>query len=164
MKNLKALFVVGGLGLIGYALYRYYLKQIDFLKDITYQVIGLRVLSISANQVSMDITTRIYNASNVEATVTEMYLDFLINGIKVGSVNEVRDILILPSQSTDVTFNFKFNPRIVGKNLLDIISLSVGSKDVVFDAKGFVKVKSSFLTTTIPFEYSNNLKSILNKK
>lgn len=164
MKNLKALFVVGGLGLIGYALYRYYLKQIDFLKDITYQVIGLKLVSVSANQVSMDITTRIYNASNVEATVKEMYLDFLINGIKVGSVNEVKDILILPAQSTDVTFNFKFNPRILGKNILDIVSLSVGSKDVVFDAKGFVKVKSSFLTTTIPFEYSNNLKSILNKK
>jgi len=164
MKNLKALYIVGGLGLIGYALYRYYLKQIDFLKDITYQVIGLKVLSISANQVSMDITTRIYNASNVEATVKEMYLDFLINGIKVGSVNEVKDILILPAQSTDVTFNFKFNPRILGKNILDIVSLSVGSKDVVFDAKGFVKVKSSFIATTIPFEYSNNLKSILNKK
>ena len=164
MKNLKALYIIGGLGLIGYALYRYYLKQIDFLKDITYQVIGLKVLSISANQGSMDITTRIYNASNVEATVKEMYLDFLINGIKVGSVNEVKDILILPAQSTDVTFNFKFNPRILGQNILDIVSLSVGSKDVVFDAKGFVKVKSSFLTTTIPFEYSNNLKSILKKK
>lgn len=164
MKNLKGIFILGGLGLIGYALYRYYLKQIDFLKDITYQVIGLKVISISANQVSMDITTRIYNASNVEATVKEMYLDFLINGIKVGAVNEVKDILILPAQSTDVTFNFKFNPRIIGKNILDIVSLSVGSKDVVFDAKGFVKVQSSFITTTIPFEYSNNLKSILNKK
>lgn len=164
MKNIKALYIVGGLGLIGYALYRYYLKQIDFLKDITYQVIGLKLLSVSASQVSMDITTRIYNASNVEATVKEMYLDFFINGIKVGSVNEVKDILILPAQSTDVTFNFKFNPRILGQNILDIVSLSVGSKDVVFDAKGFVKVKSSFIATTIPFEYSNNLKSILKKK
>jgi LEA14-like dessication related protein len=164
MKNLRPILILGGLGVIGYALYRYYLKQIDFLKDITYQVVGLKVVAISANQVSMDITTRIFNASNVEATVKEMYLDFLINGIKVGSVNEVKDILILPSKSTDVTFNFKFNPRTVGQNLLDIVSLSVGAKDVVFDAKGFVKVQSSFITTTIPFEYSNNLKSLLNKK
>ncbi len=164
MKNIRAILILGGVGVIGYALYRYYLKQIDFLKDITYKVIGLKVVGVSANQISMDITTRIFNASNVEATVSEMYLDFLINGIKVGSVNEVKDILILPSQSTDITFNFKFNPRTVGQNLLDIISLSVGAKDVVFDAKGFVKVKSSFIATTIPFEYTNNLKSVLNKK
>lgn len=164
MKSIKPILVVSGIALIGYALYRYYLKQIDFLKDITYQVIGLKIVSISQNQVSMDITTRIYNASNVEATVTEMYLDFLINGIKVGSVNEVKDILILPSKTTDITFNFKFNPRIIGQNILDIISLSVGAKDVTFEAKGYVKLKSSFIATSIPFEYTNNLKSILKKK
>ena len=164
MKSIKPILVVSGIALIGYALYRYYLKQIDFLKDITYQVIGLKIVSISQNQVSMDITTRIYNASNVEATVTEMYLDFLINGIKVGSVNEVKDILILPSKTTDITFNFKFNPRVVGQNILDIISLSVGAKDVTFEAKGYVKLKSSFIATSIPFEYTNNLKSILKKK
>jgi len=164
MKSIKPILVVSGIALIGYALYRYYLKQIDFLKDITYQVIGLKIVGVSQNQVSMDITTRIYNASNVEATVTEMYLDFLINGIKVGSVNEVKDILILPSKTTDITFNFKFNPRVVGQNILDIISLSVGAKDVTFEAKGYVKLKSSFITTSIPFEYTNNLKSILKKK
>lgn len=164
MKSIKPILVVSGIALIGYALYRYYLKQIDFLKDITYQVIGLKIVGISQNQVSMDITTRIYNASNVEATVTEMYLDFLINGIKVGSVNETKDILILPSKTTDISFNFKFNPRVVGQNILDIISLSVGAKDVTFEAKGYVKLKSSFITTSIPFEYTNNLKSILKKK
>lgn len=164
MKSLRPILIFSGIAIIGYSLYRYYLKQIDFLKDITYQVIGLKLISISQNQVSMDITTRIFNASNVEATVNEMYLDFLINGVKVGSVNETKNILILPSKTTDITFNFKFNPRVLGQNFLDIISLSVGAKDVMFQAKGYVKVKSSFISTSIPFEYSNNLKSILKKK
>lgn len=164
MKNLRPVLVLGGIGVIGYALYRYYVRQISFLKDITYQVVGLRIKSVSASQVSMDITTRIYNASNVEATVTEMYLDFLINGIKVGNVNEVQDIVILPSRTTDVTFNFAFNPRLIGKNILDLVSLSVQSKDMTFDVRGYVRVKSSFLKTTIPFEYQNNLKSLLNTK
>lgn len=164
MKFIKPILIFSGIGIIGYALYRYYLKQIDFLKDITYQVIGLKILSASVNQISMDITTRIFNASNVEATVTEMYLDFLINGVKVGSVNETKNILILPTKTTDITFNFKFNPRILGQNALNLVSLSLGAKDVLFEAKGFVKVRSSFISTTIPFEYSNNLKSILNKK
>lgn len=164
MKNYRPLLFLAGAGVIGYSLYRYYMKQITFLKDITYQVVGLRIKSITASSVSMDLTTRIYNASNVEATVKEMYLDFFINGIKVGNVNEVKDILILPSRTTDVTFNFSFNPRLIGKNIKDLISLTIQAKDLNFDIKGYIKVKSSFLTPTIPFEYQNNLKNILNTK
>ena len=164
MNRFKPLLIFAGVGVIGYALYRYYMKQIQFLKDITYQIVGLKVKSITVNQVSLDITTRIYNASNVEATVTEMYLDVFINGVAVGNINEVKDIVVLPQKTTDVTFNFAFNPRIIGKNILDILSLTVASKDMNFDVKGYVRVKSGFLSTTIPFEYTNNLKAILNAK
>lgn len=164
MKKYRPLLFLAGAGVIGYSLYRYYMKQITFLKDITYQVTGVRIKSITASNVSMDLTTRIYNASNVEATVKEMYLDVFINGIKVGNVNEVKDILILPSRTTDVSFNFAFNPRLIGKNIMDLISLTLQAKDLIFDVKGYIKVRSSFLTPTIPFEYQNNLKNILNTK
>lgn len=164
MKNLRPILIFSGIAVIGYSLYRYYQRQVTFLKDITYQVVGLRIRSVTASKVSMDITTRIYNASNVEATVKEMYLDFFINGVKVGNVNEVKDIFILPSQTSDISFNFSFNPRVIGQNILDLVSLTLAAKDLVFDVKGYLKVKSAFLTSTIPFEYQNNLKSILNKK
>lgn len=163
MNKLRPFLILGGVGVIGYALYRYYLKQIDFLKNITYQVTGVKIKSVTSNQVSMDITTRIYNASNVEAVVKEMYLDVLLNGIRVGNVNEVKDILVLPQKTTDVTFNFTFSPRVIGKNALDLISLSVAAKDITIELKGYTRVKSSFITSTIPFEYSNNLKAFLNK-
>jgi LEA14-like dessication related protein len=164
MKNYKPILILAGVSIIGYSLYRYYMKQLTFLQDITYQVIGVRIRSITTSSVSMDITTRIYNASNVEATVKEMYLDVFMNDIKVGNVNEVKDILILPSKTTDISFNFSFNPRLIGKNLLDIISSTVQTKDINFELKGYIKVKSSFLTPTIPFEYQNNLKNLINKK
>lgn len=163
MNQFRPLFVLGGLGIIGFALYRYYTKQIAFLKDITYQVIGLKVRSITVNQVSLDITTRIFNASNVDATIKEMFLDVFVNGVKVGNVTEVKDIVVLPSRTTDISFNFAFNPRIIGQNLLDIISLSVAAKDMLFELRGYIRVQSSFLTTSLPFEYQNNFKSLIKK-
>jgi len=163
MNQFRPLFVLGGLGIIGFALYRYYTKQIGFLKDITYQVIGLKVRSITVNQVSLDITTRIFNASNVDATIKEMFLDVFVNGVKVGNVTEVKDIVVLPSRTTDISFNFAFNPRIIGQNLLDIISLSVAAKDMLFELRGYIRVQSSFLTTSLPFEYQNNFKSLIKK-
>lgn len=164
MKNYKPLLILAGVGVIGYSLYRYYMKQLTFLQDITYQVIGFKIKSISTSNLSFDITTRIYNASNVEATIKEMFLDVFINGIKVGNVNEVKDLLILPSKTTDVSFNISFNPRLIGKNIKDLITLTFEAKDLNIELKGYIKVKSSFLTPTIPFEYQNNLKSILNIK
>jgi LEA14-like dessication related protein len=163
MNKLKPIALVAGLGLIGFAIYRYYQRQLKFLEDITYKVIGLQIKKFTFQSVSLDITTQIFNASNIEATVKEMYLDAYINGVKVGNVNEVKDILILPQKSSIVTFNFTFDPRIIGKNIVDIITGSLASKDLVFDVKGYMKVKSGFLTLPLPFEYRNNLKSVLKK-
>jgi len=162
-NKLRPFLIVGGLGIIGYALYRYYMRQLNFLKDITYQVTGLNIKSITASLVSLDISAKIYNASNVEATVTQMYLDVFINDIRVGNVNEVKDILILPQKSTDITFNFQFNPRLIGKNLTDVIFSTISAKDVTIKFNGYVKVRSAFISATIPFEYENNLKSYLKK-
>lgn len=164
MNKLRPVLIFSGVAIIGYALYKYYQKQIGFLKDVTYDIIGLRVKKVSLTEVSLDITTRVYNASNVEATVKEMYLDVFVNGIRVGNINEIKDILVLPQRSTDVSFNFAFNPTIIGKNIVDLATFTIGAKDVVIDVKGYIKVKSSFIQTVIPFEYNNNLKSLLNKK
>lgn len=163
MKGLKTISILAGLGLIGYAVYRYYLKQIDFIKDITYQVTGLRIKEFKKNNVSLDISASIFNASNVEATVTQMYLDVFINGVKVGNVNEIKDIPIRPKQSTTIQFNFSFDPQLIAKNIVDLVTLSVAAKDIVIDIKGYIRVKSGFLSTPLPFEYRNNLKSYLKK-
>ena len=161
MKNLKPVLVIAGMGLIGYSLYRYYRKQLDFLKDITYKVTGVKIVSVSKNLISLDITAQIYNASNVEATVKQMYLDFFINGVRVGNINEVKDIKILPLKSSLVSFNFSFSPSLIGKNVAEIVTATLGVKDLIFDIKGFVKVRSAFVGATIPFEYQNNLKTLL---
>lgn len=164
MKKLTPIFVFSGLAVIGYALYRYYLKQIDFIKDITYQVSGLNILSADANRVSLEILTRIYNASNVDATLEQMFLEVYFNGVKVGEVNEIKDIPIEPLKSSNISFVFNFNPTLLGRNILNLITLTVAAKDIILDIRGYVKVRSGFVKSTIPFEYKNNLYSLIKKK
>jgi LEA14-like dessication related protein len=163
MKSIRALLVLSGVGIIGYAIYRYYKKQVDFLQDFQYKVIGLKVLSVKADNVTLDITTRITNNSNVEAKVTQIYLDAFLNRVAVGSINEVKDIYVKANGSSDFSFRFSFNPKIVLGNLVNIVTLSVGTKDVMFAIDGYVKLESGFIKTTIPFAYDNNLKSLINK-
>lgn len=164
MKKYAPLFITGGIGIIGYALYRYYMKQIDFVKDIQYQITGVNILSIDASRVSLEILSKIYNASNVDASVEQMFLEVKMNGIKVGEVNEMKGIHIQPSQFTDISFLFNFNPRLIGQNLLNLITLTIGAKDIILDITGFVKVKSGFVKASVPFKYTNNLFSLIKKK
>lgn len=163
MKNYKPLLIVGGLGVIGYALWRYYKKQVDFLKDITYQVYNVRVVSITKNKVTLTIWAKIYNASNIDAIVKEMFLDFFVNGVKVGNITEEKDIRVAPMQTSLINFNFSFDPSVIGKNIVDLVSLTVKAKDVNFDLNGYVGVESGGLKATLPFEYKNNLKNLLKK-
>jgi LEA14-like dessication related protein len=161
MKGLKSLLIASGVGIIGYALYRYYKKQIDFLKDYEYKVTGLRVVSLTSDNASFDVDTRITNISNVEAKVTEIYLDLYVNNALVGNINEVKDILVKANGFSDFSFRISFNPKIVLKNIINIVTLSVALKDVVVNLKGYIKVKSGIISTSIPFEYSTTLKEHL---
>jgi LEA14-like dessication related protein len=163
MKYLKPALIISGLGVIGYALFRYYKKQIDFVKDIQYTISGLKIVNISKEDVTFEIFLKVYNASNVEAKVTEIYLDVMMNGTKVGSINESNEFTIMPTQTTDVSYKFSFNPSLIIKNIVNILTLTVQLKDVVIVGDGYMKVKSGFLSTTIPFAYQNTLKNLLKK-
>jgi LEA14-like dessication related protein len=161
MKYLKPTLIVTGLGVIGYSLYRYYQKQLNFLSNIQYSLVGLKILNVTKEQVTLEITQRVFNASNVEAKVSEMYLDLFLNNIKVGNIDESTNILILPGKSTDVSYKLTFDPQLILKNIVNLVSLTISLKDMVIRAEGYVKVHSGFIYTTLPFTYSNNLKSIL---
>jgi hypothetical protein len=70
----------------------------------------------------------------------------------------------LAGKSSDIPFRFTFNPSLILGNVVNILTLAVQLRDMKFEAKGFVKVKINFLTTTVPFEYQSDLKSLINKK
>jgi len=161
IKRLRALLVASGLGLIGYALYRYYKKQVEFIQNYQYKVTALRIVSLKPDNLVLDIDTKIINDSNVEATIKEMYLDLYVNKVKVGNVNEVKDILVRPNGTSKFSFRLSFNPKIVLGNLINIVTLTVGAKDLIFDIEGYVKIESGFIKTTVPFTYTNNLKSLI---
>jgi LEA14-like dessication related protein len=163
MKALKNFLIFSGIGVIGYAIYRYYKTQLDILQNFQYKVIGLKVVSIKKDNISLDITTRIINNSNVEAYVKEIFLDAYINDVKAGNINEVKDILVRANGFSNFSFRFSFNPQIILGNIINIVTLSVGTKDVMFKLDGYVKVEGKLIKATIPFSYTNNLKSLIKK-
>ena len=84
-----------------------------------------------------------------------------MNGVKVGNVTESTPFDIKATSSSTVRYNITFNPSLILKNIVNILSISLSLKDINFVADGYIKVKSGAIKTTLPFTYQNTLKNIL---
>jgi len=164
MKLLKPLLFVGGCSLLAYAFYKYYLSQKKFIDSIKLKFVGLKIITISKENITLDITVNIYNGSDVQATAKEMYLDVMINDVVVGNINEVKDVFIMSRKSTNFTYRFFFNPQIILKNIVDLISFSIQAKNLNFEVKGYVNMDFGIYKITLPITFQDNLKKILKLK
>ena len=158
MKAAKTIALLGGIGVIAYALSRYYKKQLSILEELQYQIVTLKPVEIKPSRVSFDITVKAFNPSNIQVTITEMLLDVFLNGIPMGKVNETKRIELNPGQTTIVTFNFAIDSSSVGKNLVDLITKTIATRKLMVDLKGFIRAKSAFVSTTMPFSYQTTVK------
>ena len=150
MKATNTIALVGGLGVIGFALYRYYKKQVSILEELQYQVVTFKPVELKPNRLSFDITVKVFNPSNIQVRITEMLLDVYLNGTPMGKVNENKDIDLNPGQTTLVTFNFTIDASSVGK--------TIATRKLVVDLRGFIRARSAFISTSMPFEYQTTVK------
>jgi LEA14-like dessication related protein len=164
MSLIKPILVISGLGVIAYAIYTYYQKQVNIVKDIQYDIKSVQIADYSFQKVSLDITSRIYNASNVSATITAIYLDVFLDGVNVGNINEVKNIVILPANSSDVVVRFAFNPQTVLGNIIKFITEGAAAQDVKINLQGYVSAQMNFIQTTVPFTYDTSFKTIMNNR
>ena len=100
MKGLKTVAILSGVALIGFGLYRFYKMQVDFLKNIEYKITSIKIKTMTKQLLSIDVSMRLFNYSNIDATVKEIFLDFYINGNKVGNIQESKDLIIKASGQT----------------------------------------------------------------
>jgi LEA14-like dessication related protein len=164
MSVIKPILILSGIGIIAYAIYNYYQKQVSIVKDIQYDITNVQIADYSLEKVSLDITSKIYNASNVSATIKLIYLDVFIDNVRVGNINEVKDIVILPTNGSEVTVRFSFNPQIVLGNIFTFITQGANAKDIKISLQGYVAAEINFIQTTVPFQYDTSFKTIMNKK
>ena len=74
-KALTALAVVGGMSIFGYAIYRYFEKQIALLKQFTWKMIDFTIDNIDLQVIKGNIKFRFSSVSDLEIIVSSFYLD-----------------------------------------------------------------------------------------
>ena len=66
---IKKVLIVGGVGLAGYGLYRYFKYQVDLAMKYDYKIKNFKYLGISGNDVKVSATIQISNKSNFKLNV-----------------------------------------------------------------------------------------------
>jgi len=160
-KTLKTLLIVGGIGGVAYAIYRFYKKQFSLLAMYDYKIIGVKMKKMTANEVVFDIKYRFFNKSKIEAEVNKIFLKVIVEGAEIGYITENDKFVIPANGSSDIDLQISASPQLVFKNILGIVLGGVKRKDLNFTMDGYANIRSGFISTTLPIKYSDVISAYL---
>lgn len=138
--------------------YKYISNQKKLLEDYEVSLIGIRFSSLSQGLISGEATLRIKNKSAVEATIQEVFTEVRLNGEYLGNVKSTQPFAVPAKGSADVPLNFSFAGKELLKDLLKNVFTYITTKDIPYQLSGYVKMKSSFVSVSVPFAYNGSMK------
>jgi len=158
---IRTLLFVGGVGLIGYAIWSYVNKQKQLAEQFTYNIVSVNFGNISLDNVTANIVVRFTNIADIEALVNSFYVDIYVNNVKVGYAQDNGAFTLAAHSSTDVPVSVDFNPQTIFSNLTSLITASQSLNDVTIGAHGWAQVTSGIVQVTIPIDYDSTVKEIM---
>ena len=159
-KGLTALAIIGGISLFGYTLYKYFTKQVDLLKQFNWKVLDFGLDTLDLKVIKGTIKFRFSSISDVELEINKFYLDVYANGERVGYIEDVNTFIIPAKGYTDIPFAYTINPQFIIKNIVDIVAYTSKQKDAIITFDGYVKIKSGFISATVPIKSDCSVKNL----
>jgi hypothetical protein len=153
--------LVGGVGLIGFALFKYFKTQIELAKNFDWKILGVKLTGFDMYDISGTVTLNFINNSDLEILVEDFYVEFYINGEYAGFVEETNPFLLAPKGTSTIKTNFSVSAGVLIENLNDSLAYLSREKDAFFDMRGTARVKTGFITVSIPVEFNTSLSQML---
>ena len=159
-KSIVAL-IIGGVGLAGFALYSYVMKQKNLLEQFTYKITKFKISTINMQLIKGDIGVQFTSISDVEIIINEFYLDFYFNGKRVGYLQDESPFVIPARGTIEIPFAYTLNPKLIIGNSADILAYTLKQKDAAISVQGKVSIKSGFVKAVLPVRYDTTIQEIL---
>ncbi len=157
----KTLLIVGGLGLIGFALYRYITAQAKLVQDFDYKISGFNVLKFTETEIIVVLKVLFTNVSAIAGTVNSLSADLYLNDVKTGSVMENNPVVVPANGSNTIDLTISVNPTEILGNILTIIGGTIGDKDVILKIDGSASISSGFIYKSLPVKFSTGIKQYI---
>lgn len=159
---IKKALIVGGVGLAGFGLYRYFKYQVDLAMKYDYKIKNFKYLGVEGNDVKVSATIEITNKSNFSLEITSFDLDLYYNGKKFADVVSTKNIIIEPNNSFDIIGVGIINVNDLKEGLPTFLSDVIKQKPIDIEVEGTIKIKFMGVNSTVSFNkekfnYSNDL-------
>lgn len=154
----KTLLFGLGLGVIGFALYKYFMKQKDLLLDYSWELAGIKLTKATPTEVNILFSMKFISKADIEAKVNSIYMDVYLDGKSVGYVTEVQPFVLPAKGHSFIDLNITFNPKLIFSNAVDFVLGIAQKKDIDIELKGYADIQSSFIKTTLPLDYKTTFK------
>jgi hypothetical protein len=159
----KLLLYGAGLGVLGFAVYRYFILQQQLLNKFSYRVVAFNFAKITLEEMTVSLRIKFISDADLEAKIESVFLDVYVEGNPVGYISNDNPFVVPAHGSSYIDLTFSFSPKLILRNVLNVALAGFGTKDIKFSVDGYAKVKSGWLSTTLPVKYSTSLKEKLAK-
>ena len=156
-----AIAILGGVAMFGYAIYRYVKVQADLLKNFSYQIMDFGIQQLDAQIIKGTLSVLFKSDADIEIVVKSFIVNFYLNGVPIGYIEDTKEFIVPANNQTIIPFSYTLDPQILMSNIIGIIDQSIQTRDETFEVSGFAKIKSGFITLSLPVEYKTTLKEII---
>jgi hypothetical protein len=91
---IKKALIIGGLGLAGFGLYRYFKYQVELALKYDYKIKNFKYLGISGDDIKVSATIEISNRSTFQLIINSFDLSLFFDNKKFADVVSTQKILI----------------------------------------------------------------------
>jgi len=153
--------VIAGIGLFGYALFRYFKVQADLLKNFSWKILDFGIERADLQVVKGKLSVLFKSDADVEIVVKKFIVDFYLNGVTIGYIEDTDEFIVPARSQSIIPFQYTLNPQLVFGNAVNIITMALESNDQIFEVDGYATLKSGIITVSLPIKYKTTLKEIL---
>ena len=147
----KKALIIGGVGIAGYGLYRYFKYQVDLAMKYDYKIKNFKYLGINGNDVKVSATIQITNKSSFRLVVNSFDLDLYYEGKKFADVISTKPVTIEPNSSFDITGIGVINVNDIKVGLPQFLSDVLKQKPIEIEVLGQLKINFMNVNSTINF-------------
>lgn len=163
-KVLIGVVFVTMIGVMSYAIYRFYKLEFTKALNYCYQVSGVHFNNVSINNINMDVSIRLKNQSTFDVTLTGYDFDIYVNNKLISTVkSDVPQNIANQSVSTLVA-NVQFDPSKFFDlaYITEFVVYAVNDRsNFIIEVKGSFSAKLNFIAINYPLDFKMSLEDIL---
>jgi LEA14-like dessication related protein len=149
---MKKILLIGGLGLAGFGVYRYFKYQINQAMSYDYKIKSFRIVDVKDKNVTISVTVEIVNNSSFEVKVQGYDIQLFFKGIPFAKATSDKPFVISPTSGFVFTGQGTVNTDDAKLAVLPFLADIAAQKPIDVEVSGFIKVIFLAVPYTISFD------------